>query len=1192
MAAPTAGPVADFCAALGRLVSDCGVSQREIADALGLSAGSVSELLGGRRRKVPDWDVVRTIVALCADRNGTRAAPSGMRADVQWWKSRHAELERTAEAARGRVERAAGAIAPTPARRGDATTRSHMGVEEAVSLLAGGRMAPMATADALMKPQAIRSKAQVLDVLLRHVPARVRAAHGVERAVLIQAARVVLVAAAAAGTWSPERADGLIRELADGTHTGHGAPLPEVMDRSDSDTARHVLDTYLRLATPLARACREFALVAGVPSAAEDGEAAGPPATGLAGLEELLSECTGGHGDFTPHRALLHEPIASLDAPGPRLPSLAEGYVTPRFRVAGPNRTEIASDKWWETRPLHDDIGQFLAAHLLGLPALLAPLVVLGHPGAGKSLLTRLLTARLPAGEFRPLRVELRHAPAEADVQAQLEHALARATGRKVSWPDWSEESDALPVVLLDGFDELLQAAAQKLGRTQHWGYLQEITDFQRREAGLGRPLIVLVTSRTVVADRANVPYTSRVIRLEPFDEPEIERWLTVWNGTNAHYFARNGLLPLTPEVVLPHRDLAAQPLLLLMLALYDASGNALHLMRDHDISRTELYDRLLREFVRRQVTKDGSLPPAEADAAVDRELRRLSVIALSMFHRGSQSISGEEADRDLRGLGAVGDGSGLLFGRFFFVHEAQAVVAEERLRSYEFMHATFGEHLAARLIEGALRRLDDGELYALLSFAPLTDRAELVQNLRDMLASQTEDHVRTVLVPALVERFRAAGWGPERHTATGYAPVRLRRAYRDAVYEVNLVLVAVLAAGEVYASEVVDSHHGVAHGWRRHALQWQGQLTVTSWAALTSTLHPERCWRHDPHAPGHHVQDLRLTTRPTPLADHDFTWLRWTAPPKAVRSLSAGLQERLSSSAPSILDLIRRVSFAADTDTEFLLHIGYPVLLQWPSAMSMHVHPADERLHSAGQALVALLTRDVYAPEALPSLYEDCLARIGILAPKEREPYAEAVLCHLVHDAPALRDDDLTSVITQLHHVFSEGDVVLTEAAERALLDCIRHALDRGNPDLADAANAPRTVLTGSKGTPLQSLLTMIHLSRSTHTWQRSSSLRGKTAARHFDKLLEVLCLPTTATTHPSALIDLLRLASELALDDWLATRAPEILAALPATAFGLLRPSDLTYLRAALPPGAYAEQFEEVERAWRGPEPTSPGS
>lgn len=1194
MAAPTAGPVADFCLALGRLVSACRVSQRDIADALGRnSTSSVSELLSGRRRKVPDWDVVETIVGLCAaGREKSEAPPpAGMRLDVQWWKSRHAELERTAEGTRGRVEHPPSPVDP-PAGPGpiltlDATAVGGMNVEEAVRWLSQRRIAALATVDRLMTPPlGERIDHRLLDDLLAGFPERVRATHGVVRAALIQAARVVLVAAAAAMNSEPREFGALIYELTEGGHAAHTPALTDLGDGDEDYVPLQVVNDYVRLATPLARSCPEFALGAGLPGAESSGQAT---TTGLAGLGSRLSEFAGGDGLPAVEAALLRSPIAALDSPGPRLPSLADGYITPRFRLADRSpdaRAGIASDKWWDEQPLYDDIELFLAEHLLGLPALLSPLVVLGHPGAGKSLLTKLLTARLPAGEFRTLRVELRYTPAEMDVQAQLEHTLKRATGREVGWPDWSEqESGSIPVVLLDGFDELLQAGAQKLGQARQWGYLQAVEQFQKREAQQGRPLIVIVTSRTVVADRADIPRTSQVVRLEPFDEAEIEHWLHVWNHTNRHYFTRNQLLPLTPAVILPHRDLAAQPLLLLMLALYDAIANALHLLPDRDISRTQLYDQLLNEFIRRQVDKDGPLPPTEVTEAVHRELHRLSVVAISMFHRGAQAISEDDADQDLRALRGPDDGSALLFGRFFFVHEAQAVVTEERLRSYEFLHATFGEHLAARMIERALKRLlqsgrplDDGELYALLSFAPLTDRAQLVQNLRDMLAAWPAGFPQRTLAPRLLTLFRAASWDPEHRTDVPYAPVRVRRRYREAVYEVNLVLIAVLAVGEVYVSELFDDALAPTAEWSRLARGWQAQLSVGSWEALTSALTPERCWRTTAGMGAAEEPDLRLTSRPAPLTDHELNWSIGASPPETSRSLAAGLEERLSDTL--VPDLIRQIRFVGDHDTEELLHIGYPMLLQFPSALSTFMPTPGRRYHSAAQALSALLTRDVYEPTELPGLYLECLRYIEVLDRREHSPYLEAVLRQLVLDAPAFTEEALAEIIDELREAYREVPVPVTGAKLEALMVLLRHAVNRGSPRLAESLDSFH--LTMSVDDNLESLLALAHLSHSTHTW-RWWSIEGDRAARHFDDVLNRLRLPEVATTHPTALIDLLRLAAELGLDDWLTTRTPEILAALPPRAFGLLRPSDLPRLRAALPKGAHAEQFDEVEKVWR---------
>ena len=145
---------------------------------------------------------------------------------------------------------------------------------------------------------------------------------------------------------------------------------------------------------------------------------------------------------------------------------------------------------------------RFLAGYLTSPAAQEAPLILLGQPGSGKSILTPILAARLPATDFLPVRVELRQVPAEADLQDQIEFAVRSATGERISWPRLAESGDgALPVVMLDGFDELLQATG--VAQTD---FLLRVLAFQEREADQGRPLAVIVTSRTAVADRARNP--------------------------------------------------------------------------------------------------------------------------------------------------------------------------------------------------------------------------------------------------------------------------------------------------------------------------------------------------------------------------------------------------------------------------------------------------------------------------------------------------------------------------------------------------------------------------------------------------------------------------------------------------------------------------------------------------------------
>ncbi|MBL7256962.1 NACHT domain-containing protein [Paractinoplanes lichenicola] len=263
----------------------------------------------------------------------------------------------------------------------------------------------------------------------------------------------------------------------------------------------------------------------------------GEIATGLAGIRSMLEGLTGAaeecRADLADqYRRELAHPIVDVgDLPdGVTLPATADLYVNPRARARRAEQSApVAAESWWEEAAAVPDIQSFLAGCLTGSDAVTAPLVVLGQPGSGKSMLTRVLAAALPPAEFLAVRVELRSVAADAPIQDQIEAAVYDTIGERVSWPELVRSAGgALPVVLLDGFDELLQASGANRA-----DYLEQVRDFQRREADRGRPVAVLVTSRIVVADRARVPDGSVVLRLEPFDDQQIETWLAVWQAAN-----------------------------------------------------------------------------------------------------------------------------------------------------------------------------------------------------------------------------------------------------------------------------------------------------------------------------------------------------------------------------------------------------------------------------------------------------------------------------------------------------------------------------------------------------------------------------------------------------------------------------------------------------------------------------------
>ncbi|MBE3011499.1 hypothetical protein IL992_20175 [Microbispora sp. NEAU-D428] len=599
-------------------------------------------------------------------------------------------------------------------------------------------------------------------------------------------------------------------------------------------------------------------------------------ATGLGELEALLAQVAARtrtpehrHALSRAHRAVLDRPIAqSGEVPaGMRMPALVEAYVNPRFRPAEyGEQADPSAEWWWDQREPSDDIAGFLARYFTSPEATRMPLVVLGQPGAGKSVLTKILAGRLPDGDYLPVRVPLREVPADGTIQEQIEAAVRETTGEHLSWPELTRSADgALPVVMLDGLDELLQATG-----VHRSDYLSRVADFQRREAELGRPAVVLVTTRTAVADRMRFPPGCLTIRLEPFEEEQARRWLAVWNAANDEYFTAHGLKPLPPEAALAHGDLASQPLLLLMLALYDADANALQ-RGETGLSQAELYERLLTRFARREVDKhQPELPETAAAQAVEMELRALAVAAFAMFNRGRQWVTTDDLDGDLAALlpapaarttsfQAPLSRADRVIGKFFFVHQASAERDGAKLRTYEFLHATFGEYLVARMTRDVLRGMvaretaaaadpffapaqpDDGLLHALLSFSLLTERQPTVAFLRDLLPALDRQPTIDLLVRLL--------HGAEARADQSYADYRPGRSSfitRYAHYTANLVILASLIADGIAAGELFPGGEPPADAWWRLATLWHSRLSSEAFTVMSLLFEVERVTRND----------------------------------------------------------------------------------------------------------------------------------------------------------------------------------------------------------------------------------------------------------------------------------------------------------------------------------------------------------
>ncbi|WP_052713437.1 ATP-binding protein [Streptomyces katrae] len=1216
------GAVADFCATLRRAVRGCGVSQAELARVLNRSDSAVSALLNGQRAKPPQLDEILMIVKHCRSRAGAHPPP-GLILDPTWWRARLAELQDTAEGQRRRQPRHAQEQLPI-----ELPEAVPFDFESAVEILVGHRDGfQNVDADILGPLSLVGTGPSELPGLFKGFGARVRTCSGTARTALLCAADIVLLVSAFCD------AVGRLGAVRDPEATAQIDLQAQVLEelgrvvfgstrvRSPSDLRAEIAAAYAASADLMAFGgfsgashdelahlalhryealhatvtwdCPELRLTSETydPDEEAEGQQATADRVGLIELGLLLMEFTEADSATTRQRELLRAPISAADGSGPAIPSLAAGYVNPAFRVAGrPADWQLSADTWWDGQPIREDIAGFLAAHFLSHQATQAPLLVLGHPGSGKSLLMKLIAARLPQSEFSCLHVELRHVPAELDVQEQLEWALFRSTGHQAPWPDALPSGTAVRVVLLDGLDELIQAGADQLDMSRQWRYLRSIEQLQQREYELGRPVVFIVTSRTVVADQVLTPPAATVLRLEPFDDARIVCWLEVWQATNRRYFATHDLEPLTWDVVRPYRELARHSLLLLMLALYDATGNPLRRLGGRDIRRVDLYERLLVEFVRRQVVKhNGPLPPAAERQAVENELRRLGVIAIGMFNRRKQSLTADEADRDLGGL--LGEaGSALLFGRFFFVHEAQALVAEECLRSYEFLHATFGEYLVARLVCDELERMGVGAglamttgcnnvvLRSLLSFVPLSDRAQVLNNLKE-LAGPAGPRWHSNLLGLLRTLFHTddrTGDGP---AGLIYHPADRRRTERDAVYEANLLVLALVVEGGLRASHFLGVADPVDRWWRC-AQFWRSQFSEASWESFARSVSVETA---SIAAAGSHIGDgtsrtgdLRLSLRGTTELADDVSWI--------LRSTVLGPSAYYNARGVDAADLTRRLSLLCDTDVQHVLHALAPLLRSLPNTLRTYRVDEEQRAVSGAHALMGLLCGDAGQP--LAAHYADVLDVLQHLPEPERPPVAGFLVRHLVHDAARLPEETIRALLVEVIRSGVAGDGMLWGGLWPVLEEYVIRGLAQVDPD-QDKAEFKALVghlrrYSALFQGPQERLQQLLREAGSTRIWAEGEWESGSAALEWGRALFEAL---PADKRDPGLAIGLLRLAHELGQREWLDTNAEPLLLTLRPTDVLRMRASDADILRPLVRDVRLLGSFETIQEIWRGP-------
>jgi len=716
-------------------------------------------------------------------------------------------------------------------------------------------------------------------------------------------------------------------------------------------------------------------------------------ATGLAGLEQLLAPLVAGQQESLnrAHRAALTKPIVLGSGPesGLALPSLGEGYVNHRYHFAlpGPEKADL------QTFVSRNDLPEALSAFLLSDDSRTAPLLILGQPGSGKSVLTRILAARLPAQRFLPIRVELRHVNADGDVQDHIESAIRDQTGEHAQWTRFVKANpDVLPVVILDGFDELLQAT----GVTQT-DFLLRIERFQEREIDLGRAVAVIVTTRTAVAHRAAIPNASRVIELEPFDDEQIAAWIDIWNRTNGTQLVERGVEPLSADAIARYPVLAEQPLLLLMLAIYDATDNALSAINP-DLDQSTIYEQLLQAFARRELMKDPDI--GDLDRRVEHELLRLSIVAFAMFNRGTQWIDDGSLTEDLRTLGiwetprnprtlrSTLSAGQQIVGRFFFVHDSRATRDGRELQTYEFLHATFSEYLIARLINRLLvelaeqhiasarsltRSINDGLLYALLSFDCLAARAPVIEFIGALL-SRLGPPLRNAINEVLLSLFQDSLYERTDRAYADYQPVSLDTVQRASRWNANLfTLMAFDTNGVSMRSLYPHKGDGAVDEWHRLANLWRSSVRRESWNSLADSLSVERKWVND----GRDIV-IRVGKLALPPTAPDLSWTYYT-PEREWRD-GSGWDSHL----PMMLQ--QRANFLWYPWLDLAIHNTLSITAELPKLANTVYHTSDGRLVTATSLLLSAFIAPHVAESADAAILDlaNALARLSTDVPRD----------------------------------------------------------------------------------------------------------------------------------------------------------------------------------------------------------------
>ena len=216
-------------------------------------------------------------------------------------------------------------------------------------------------------------------------------------------------------------------------------------------------------------------------------------------------------------------------------PKNKEIYIAQGYNVIGYKRKEhkksfLTANGLENKSEKGEDIGKFLLKKIIDPNTAFNPIIILGNPGAGKSIFSKHFAEKLcNTSDFVPFLIRLRDvASSSTDVTEHINRGIAQSIGfsQDLNWIELAKLfKQRIPVVILDGFDELMQ-----FSKTEFNNYVQKIKELQEKALNNDICLKVILTSRIAVMQDVSIPEGTTILKLNPFDEQRKLFWIERWN--------------------------------------------------------------------------------------------------------------------------------------------------------------------------------------------------------------------------------------------------------------------------------------------------------------------------------------------------------------------------------------------------------------------------------------------------------------------------------------------------------------------------------------------------------------------------------------------------------------------------------------------------------------------------------------